>query len=297
MFHKPVMLKEAIESLKIKQNGIYVDLTYGGGGHSKEILRSLGKNGKLFAFDQDSDASKNKIHDKRLFFINQNFRYLKQNLKYHNCDFVDGILGDLGVSSHQLDTPVRGFATRFDSNLDMRMNQNIKFKAEDVLNNYSEEKLSDIFFKYSNLKNSRKIAKTIIDNRKKSRISTTKELNSILKSISVKRFENKFLAKVYQALRIEVNNEIDSLKQVLYELPNVLNKNGRVVFITYHSVEDRLVKRFFKNGSFEKEPEKDCFGNTNLKFKIDFKFKSPSEEEIKSNHRSRSAKLRAAIKL
>ena len=179
----------------------------------------------------------------------------------------------------------------------MRMNQNIKFKAEDVLNNYSEQKLSDIFFKYSNLKNSRKIAKTIIDNRKKSRISTTKELNSILKFISVKRFENKFLAKVYQALRIEVNNEIDSLKQVLYELPNVLNKNGRVVFITYHSVEDRLVKRFFKNGSFEKEPEKDCFGNTNLKFKIDFKFKSPSEEEIKSNHRSRSAKLRAAIKL
>ena len=291
------MLKEAIESLKIKQSGIYVDLTYGGGGHSKEILQCLGKDGKLFAFDQDYDASKNKIHDKRLFFINQNFKYLKQNLKYYNCDFVDGILGDLGVSSHQLDTPERGFATRFDSNLDMRMNQNIKFKAEDILNNYSEQKLSGIFFKYSDLKNSRKIAKTIIDNRKKSKISTTKELNSILKSISIKRFENKFLAKVYQALRIEVNNEIDSLKQLLCELPNILNKNGRVVFITYHSVEDRLVKRFFKNGSFEKEPEKDRFGNMNLKFKIDFKFKTPSDEEIKSNHRSRSAKLRAAIKL
>ena len=291
------MLKEAIESLKIKQNGTYIDLTFGGGGHSKEILKSLGKDGKLFAFDQDSDALQNKIEDQRLLLINQNFRFLKQNLTYHDCDFVDGILGDLGVSSYQLDTPERGFATRFNSNLDMRMNKNTDFDAEYILNNYSEFELSNIFYKYSDLKNARKIAKTVVYNREKSRISSTKELNSILKSISIERFENKFLAKVYQALRIEVNNEIDSLKQLLLDIPDLLNKKGKVVFITYHSVEDRLVKRFFKNGSFEKEPEKDCFGNVNLKLKRDFKFKTPSPEEIKFNRRSRSAKLRAAIKL
>jgi len=297
MFHKPVMLKEVIESLEIKENGIYVDLTFGGGGHSKKILKNLGRGGKLFAFDQDSDAEKNKVDDNRLVFINQNFKFLKQNLSYHNCDFVDGILADLGISSYQIDTPERGFSTRFDTKLDMRMNRGLDITAEDILNNYSEEELSDIFFKYSDLKNSKKIAEIITQSRQKKRISTTKDFNSLLKSMTIEKFKNKFYAKVYQALRIEVNNEVNILKQLLVQVPQILKKKGKVVIITYHSVEDRLVKRFFKNGTFEKEPTKDHFGNVNLQLKRDFKFLTPSYQEIKSNNRARSAKLRAATKL
>ena len=297
MFHKPVMLKEVIESLEIKENGIYVDLTFGGGGHSKKILKNLGRGGKLFAFDQDSDAEKNKVDDNRLVFINQNFKFLKQNLSYHNCDFVDGILADLGVSSYQIDTPERGFSTRFDTKLDMRMNRGLDITAEDILNNYSEEELSDIFFKYSDLKNSKKIAEIITQSRQKKRISTTKDFNSLLKSMTIEKFKNKFYAKVYQALRIEVNNEVNILKQLLVQVPQILKKKGKVVIITYHSVEDRLVKRFFKNGTFEKEPNKDHFGNINLQLKRDFKFLTPSYQEIKSNNRARSAKLRVATKL
>ena len=297
MFHNPVMLKEVIESLEIKENGIYVDLTFGGGGHSKKILKNLGRGGKLFAFDQDSDAEKNKVDDNRLVFINQNFKFLKQNLSYHNCDFVDGILADLGISSYQIDTPERGFSTRFDTKLDMRMNRGLDITAEDILNNYSEEELSDIFFKYSDLKNSKKIAEIITQSRQKKRISTTKDFNSLLKSMTIEKFKNKFYAKVYQALRIEVNNEVNILKQLLVQVPQILKKKGKVVIITYHSVEDRLVKRFFKNGTFEKEPTKDHFGNVNLQLKRDFKFLTPSYQEIKSNNRARSAKLRAATKL
>ena len=297
MFHKPVMLKEVIESLEIKENGIYVDLTFGGGGHSKKILKNLGRGGKLFAFDQDSDAEKNKVDDNRLVFINQNFKFLKQNLSYHNCDFVDGILADLGISSYQIDTPERGFSTRFDTKLDMRMNRGLDITAEDILNNYSEEELSDIFFKYSDLKNSKKIAEIITQSRQKKRISTTKDFNSLLKSMTIEKFKNKFYAKVYQALRIEVNNEVNILKQLLVQVPQILKKKGKVVIITYHSVEDRLVKRFFKNGTFEKEPNKDHFGNINLQLKRDFKFLTPSYQEIKSNNRARSAKLRVATKL
>ena len=297
MFHKPVMLKEVIESLEIKENGIYVDLTFGGGGHSKKILKNLGRGGKLYAFDQDSDAEQNKVDDNRLVFINQNFKFLKQNLSYHNCDFVDGILADLGVSSYQIDTPERGFSTRFDTKLDMRMNRGLDITAEDILNNYSEEELSDIFFKYSDLKNSKKIAEIITQSRQKKRISTTKDFNSLLKSMTIEKFKNKFYAKVYQALRIEVNNEVNILKQLLVQVPQILKKKGKVVIITYHSVEDRLVKRFFKNGTFEKEPTKDHFGNVNLQLKRDFKFLTPSYQEIKSNNRARSAKLRAATKL
>ena len=297
MFHKPVMLKEVIESLEIKENGIYVDLTFGGGGHSKKILKNLGRGGKLYAFDQDSDAEQNKVDDNRLVFINQNFKFLKQNLSYHNCDFVDGILADLGVSSYQIDTPERGFSTRFDTKLDMRMNRGLDITAEDILNNYSEEELSDIFFKYSDLKNSKKIAEIITQSRQKKRISTTKDFNSLLKSMTIEKFKNKFYAKVYQALRIEVNNEVNILKQLLVQVPQILKKKGKVVIITYHSVEDRLVKRFFKNGTFEKEPNKDHFGNINLQLKRDFKFLTPSYQEIKSNNRARSAKLRAATKL
>ncbi len=291
------MLKEVIESLEIKENGIYVDLTFGGGGHSKKILKNLGRGGKLYAFDQDSDAEQNKVDDNRLVFINQNFKFLKQNLSYHNCDFVDGILADLGVSSYQIDTPERGFSTRFDTKLDMRMNRGLDITAEDILNNYSEEELSDIFFKYSDLKNSKKIAEIITQSRQKKRISTTKDFNSLLKSMTIEKFKNKFYAKVYQALRIEVNNEVNILKQLLVQVPQILKKKGKVVIITYHSVEDRLVKRFFKNGTFEKEPTKDHFGNVNLQLKRDFKFLTPSYLEIKSNNRARSAKLRAATKL
>ena len=291
------MLKEVIESLEIKENGIYVDLTFGGGGHSKKILKNLGRGGKLYAFDQDSDAEQNKVDDNRLVFINQNFKFLKQNLSYHNCDFVDGILADLGVSSYQIDTPERGFSTRFDTKLDMRMNRGLDITAEDILNNYSEEELSDIFFKYSDLKNSKKIAEIITQSRQKKRISTTKDFNSLLKSMTIEKFKNKFYAKVYQALRIEVNNEVNILKQLLVQVPQILKKKGKVVIITYHSVEDRLVKRFFKNGTFEKEPNKDHFGNINLQLKRDFKFLTPSYQEIKSNNRARSAKLRAATKL
>lgn len=291
------MLKEVIESLEIKENGIYVDLTFGGGGHSKKILKNLGRGGKLFAFDQDSDAEKNKVDDNRLVFINQNFKFLKQNLSYHNCDFVDGILADLGVSSYQIDTPERGFSTRFDTKLDMRMNRGLDITAEDILNNYSEEELSDIFFKYSDLKNSKKIAEIITQSRQKKRISTTKDFNSLLKSMTIEKFKNKFYAKVYQALRVEVNNEVNILKQLLVQVPQILKKKGKVVIITYHSVEDRLVKRFFKNGTFEKEPNKDHFGNINLQLKRDFKFLTPSYQEIKSNNRARSAKLRVATKL
>ena len=291
------MLKEVIESLEIKENGIYVDLTFGGGGHSKKILKNLGRGGKLYAFDQDSDAEQNKVDDNRLVFINQNFKFLKQNLSYHNCDFVDGILADLGVSSYQIDTPERGFSTRFDTKLDMRMNRGLDITAEDILNNYSEEELSDIFFKYSDLKNSKKIAEIITQSRQKKRISTTKDFNSLLKSMTIEKFKNKFYAKVYQALRIEVNNEVNILKQLLVQVPQILKKKGKVVIITYHSVEDRLVKRFFKNGTFEKEPTKDHFGNVNLQLKRDFKFLTPSYQEIKSNNRARSAKLRVATKL
>ena len=297
MFHKPVMLKEVIESLEIKEKGIYVDLTFGGGGHSKKILKNLGKDGKLYAFDQDSETEQNKIVDNRLVFINQNFKFLRQNLSYYNCDFVDGVLADLGVSSYQIDTPNRGFSTRFDSKLDMRMNKGHDLTAEDILNNYTEEELSNIFFKYSDLKNSKKIAAIITQRRKTNRISTTKDFNSLLESITIEKFKNKFYAKVYQALRIEVNNEINSLKQLLLQIPQILKKKGKVVIITYHSVEDRLVKRFFKNGTFDKEPSKDNFGNVNLELKSDFKFLTPSLQEIKLNNRARSAKLRAAMKL
>ena len=291
------MLKEVIESLEIKEKGIYVDLTFGGGGHSKKILKNLGNEGKLYAFDQDTDTEQNKIFDDRLVFINQNFKFLKQNLSYYNCDFVDGVLADLGVSSYQIDTPERGFSTRFDSKLDMRMNKGHDLTAEHILNNYSEEELSNIFFKYSDLKNSKKIAAIITQKRKKNRISTTKDFNSLLEPITIEKLQNKFYANVQQALRSEVNNEINSLKQLLLQIPQILKKKGKVVIITYHSVEDRLVKRFFKNGTFDKEPIKDNFGNVNLELKSDFKFLTPSCHEIKLNNRARSAKLRAAMKL
>ena len=297
MYHKPVMLNETIDCLEIKKDGIYVDLTYGGGGHSKAILNDLSHKGKLLAFDQDVDAIENKISDNRLLVINQNFKFLKQNLNYHGYPMVDGVLADLGVSSYQFDKPERGFSIRHESKLDMRMNKNGELSASEILNNYSEVELSNIFHEYSDLRNSKSIAKLIVQKRNENKILYTEQFNKILSPFLSKGYENKTLAKVYQALRIEVNDEIEALKQLLVQLPDVLKKGGKIVIITYHSVEDRIVKRFIQNGCFETEPIKDDFGKYNLPFKKSFKFKSPSLKEIKKNIRSRSAKLRSAEKL
>jgi|TARA_B110000259_G_scaffold50132_1_gene58937 16S rRNA (cytosine1402-N4)-methyltransferase len=297
MYHNPVMLNETIECLELKEDGVYVDLTFGGGGHSKAILNVLGNNGKLLAFDQDLDAIENNISDDRLLLINQNFKFLKQNLNYHGYPMVDGILADLGVSSYQFDKPERGFSIRHESKLDMRMNKNGELNASEILNNYSEAELSKIFYEYSDLRNSRSIAKLIIEKRNENKIISTEQFNKILDPFLSKGYENKTLAKIYQALRIEVNDEIETLKKLLVQLPDVLKKGGKVVIITYHSVEDRIVKRFIQNGCFESEPLKDDFGKYKLPFKRSFKFKSPSVMEIKKNSRSRSAKLRSAQKL
>ena len=297
MYHSPVMLDESIESLDIKGDGVYVDLTFGGGGHSKEILNILSDKGKLLAFDQDFDAIENKILDNRFLLINQNFKFLKQNLNYHGYPMVDGILADLGVSSYQFDKPERGFSIRHESKLDMRMNKNGEFTASDILNNYSESELSKIFYNYSDLRNSRAIAKLIIEKRNENKIIYTEQFNRILNPFLSKGFENKTLAKIYQALRIEVNDEIEVLKQLLVQLPDIIKKGGKIVIITYHSVEDRLVKRFIQNGCFESEPIKDDFGKYKLPFKKSFKFKVPSAKEIKINSRSRSAKLRSAERI
>ena len=297
MYHNPVMLEESVASLGIKEDGVYVDLTFGGGGHSKAILNALGTNGKLIAFDQDLDAIKNRISDNRLLLVNQNFKFLKQNLLYHGYKMVDGILADLGVSSYQFDNADRGFSIRHQSKLDMRMNKNIELTASEILNNYSEFELAKIFYEYSDLKNSRLIAKLIVNRRNENKINSTKQFNNILFPILSKGYENKTLAKIYQALRIEVNDEIEVLKQLLVQLPDVIKIGGRVSFITYHSVEDRLIKRFIKNGCFALEPMKDAFGKTNLPFNKSFKFKVPSKEEIKKNSRSRSAKLRSAVRI
>ena len=297
MFHKPVMLKEAIDSLEIKGSGVYVDLTFGGGGHSKEILQRINDDGRLIAFDQDESAIKNKIDDSRVMLLKQNFIYLEQNLKYLKISKVDGILADLGVSSFQFDSKDRGFSFENDFNLDMRMNQESSIDAIEILNNYSESDLANIFFNYSDLTNSRKIAKIIVEKRNSKKIKTSNNLNEILSVFINPGYENKFLARVYQAIRIEVNQEIKNLKKLLNQIPYLLNQNGLVSIITYHSVEDRLVKRFFKNNCFENEPLKDYFGNKKLSIKPKYNFIKPSELEIKSNPRARSAKLRTAVKI
>jgi 16S rRNA (cytosine1402-N4)-methyltransferase len=297
MYHKPVMLNESIKCLEIKKDGAYVDLTFGGGGHSKAILNFLSKKGKLIAFDQDLDAIENKIDDERLLLLNQNFKFLKQNLNFYGYDFVDGVLADLGVSSFQFDSLERGFSIREGSNLDMRMNKNGKLTASEILNNYSEKELSNIFFEYSDLRNSRSIAKLIVEKRNQNKIISTEQFNKILNPFLSEGYENKTLAKIYQALRIEVNDEMESLKKMLVQLPNVLKKGGKMVIITYHSVEDRIVKRFIQNGCFDSEPLKDDFGKYKLPFKKSFKFLSPGLIEIRKNSRSRSAKLRSAIRI
>ena len=293
-YHNPVLLKESVDGLNIKPNGVYVDVTFGGGGHSKEILSRLNEDGKLFAFDQDDDAKLNMIDDERFTLIPQNFRFIKRYLRFYGVKKVDGILADLGVSSHQFDEADRGFSTRFDADLDMRMNQSHEISAFQVVNFYDEEKLADVLFQYGELRNARAIAKKIDETRAEKKIKTSFQLKEVLSAFVPKSVEHKVLAQIFQAIRIEVNQEIEALKEFLLQIPEVLNSEGRLSVISYHSLEDRLVKRFIRNGLFEGEPEKDFYGNINVPMKKIGKMIVPSFQEIKENNRARSAKLRIA---
>ncbi|HLT53433.1 MAG TPA: 16S rRNA (cytosine(1402)-N(4))-methyltransferase RsmH [Flavobacteriaceae bacterium] len=296
-YHNPVLLSETVGGLNIVENGVYVDVTFGGGGHSREILKQLGPNGKLFAFDQDQDALKNTIEDDRFTLINENFRYIKQFLRFHGVKQVDGILADFGVSSHQFDEAERGFSIRFDSDLDMRMNQNEKLSAFHVINDYEEEKLKQVFYQYGELKQAPVMARTIVSQRKLEPIKTSRQLRDVMKRFLPPRRENKILAQIYQAIRIEVNQELEVLKEFLLQTPELVKQNGRLSIISYHSLEDRLVKRFIRNGMFEGEPERDMYGNFEVPFKKVGNMIVPTNEEIESNNRARSAKLRIAEKL
>lgn len=293
-YHNPVLLKESVDALNIKENGIYVDVTFGGGGHSREILSRLGKDGRLFAFDQDPDAQRNKIDDERFVLIAENFRHVTRFLKFYRVQKVDGILADLGVSSHQFDAAERGFSTRFDADLDMRMDQKSKLSAKDIIAKYSEEKLADILFLYGELRSARALAKTIVEARQESEIETSFQLKEVLKRHLPKAKEHKILAQIYQAIRIEVNQELEVLKEFLNQIPNLLTKDGRLSIISYHSLEDRLAKRFIRTGLFSSEPDKDFYGNTNEPLKKVGKLIVPTQVEIKENNRARSAKLRIA---
>jgi 16S rRNA (cytosine1402-N4)-methyltransferase len=297
MYHDPVLLKESIEGLNIKGEGIYIDATYGGGGHSREILKHIEK-GSLIAFDQDQDALENEAEDERLILINQNFRYMKNFLKLYKAVPVNGILADLGVSSYQIDNPDRGFSLRFEGALDLRMNQKKGLSAKQVVNEYPVHKLKEIFWNYGELQNGSKVAFEIDKARSKTEISTTKQLQEATIKCAPKGLENKFYAKLFQALRIEVNDELGSLKDLLYQSVDLLDKGGRLVVISYHSLEDRLVKNFMKSGNFEGNIEKDFYGNPLVQFKlITKKPVIPTDDEIKRNNRARSAKLRIAEKI
>ena len=295
-YHNPVLLKASVDGLNIKPDGIYVDVTFGGGGHSKEILSRLGPNGKLFAFDQDEDALANALPDERFTLINENFRFIKRFLRFYGIKEVDGILGDLGVSSHQFDVPERGFSTRFDAGLDMRMSQKNDLNAYRVVNEYDDANLRRVFFDYGELKNAPTLARTIIEAREHQLIKTTDQLKEVLAKYLPERVRNKILAQIYQAIRIEVNQEMDVLKEFLEQSLEILKSGGRLSVISYHSLEDRLVKRFIKNGMFEGEPERDFYGNFSVPFKTIGKLIVPDNEEIKINNRARSAKLRIAEK-
>jgi len=293
-YHNPVLLSDSIDALAIKKDGVYVDVTFGGGGHSREILNRLGGSGKLIAFDQDIDAKRNKIDDSRFILIEENFRYIGRFLKFYGVDKVDGILADLGVSSHQFDEAERGFSIRFDGALDMRMNQSSRVSAKKIINTYSEEMLANILFMYGELRNAKVIARTIVEARIESEIETSFQLRKILQKFLPKAKEHKILAQIFQAIRIEVNEELEVLKEFLIQIPNLLNPEGRLSVISYHSLEDRLVKRFIRTGLFEGEPEKDFFGNTNVPLQKLGKLITPNQEEVKKNNRARSAKLRVA---
>ena len=296
-YHNPVLLKEAVDGLNIIEEGVYVDVTFGGGGHSKEILKRLGANGKLFAFDQDQDALKNTIDDERFTLIHENFRFLKRFLRFHGIKQVDGILADFGVSSHQFDVAERGFSTRFDADLDMRMNQQNTLSAYHVVNEYSEEQIRQVLWQYGELRQAPAMAGEIVNYRNNNNIKTTKQLKEVLKRFLQHKKENKVLAQIYQSIRIEVNQEIEVLKEFLLQTPELLKVGGRLSVISYHSLEDRLVKRFIRNGLFEGEPERDLFGRFEVPLKKVGGLIIPTHEEIAKNNRARSAKLRIAEKI
>lgn len=296
-YHNPVLLKETVDGLNIKEDGVYVDVTFGGGGHSKEILKRLGKNGKLFAFDQDPDALENTIDDERFTLIHENFQFMKRFLRFYGVKEVDGILADFGVSSHQFDVAERGFSTRFEADLDMRMNQKSELSAYNVVNDYDEERLKQVLWQYGELRQAAAMASAIVEQRKIEPIKTSDQLKLALKSFLQHQKENKVLAQIYQAIRIEVNQEIEVLKAFLLQSPETLVVGGRLSVISYHSLEDRLVKRFIRNGLFEGEPERDIYGNFEVPMKKVGGLIVPSREEIKRNSRARSAKLRIAKKL
>ncbi|ALU73997.1 16S rRNA (cytosine(1402)-N(4))-methyltransferase RsmH [Tenacibaculum finnmarkense genomovar finnmarkense] len=293
-YHSPVLLKESVDALNIKEDGVYVDVTFGGGGHSKEILSRLGENGRLFAFDQDPDAAQNVIDDSRFVLIGENFRFISRFLRFYGIRKVDGILADLGVSSHQFDEADRGFSTRFDADLDMRMDQKSDLSAKKIINKYSEERLADILFLYGELRNARMLAKKIVEARQEEAIDTSFQLKEVLKEFLPEAKEHKILAQIFQAVRIEVNQELEVLKELLEQMPGLLNEQGRLSIISYHSLEDRLVKRFIRTGLFVGEPEKDFYGNFTVPLKKIGKLIIPTWEEIKVNNRARSAKLRIA---
>lgn len=296
-YHIPVLLKESVDGMHIRPGGTYVDVTFGGGGHSKEILSRLGKDGKLLGFDQDEDAERNIVPDERFIFVRSNFRYLRNFLRYHEIESVDAILADLGVSSHHFDDSERGFSFRFDGKLDMRMNKRAGTTAADIINSYDEERLADIFYLYGELRNSRKLASVLVKSRSSKPVETIGEFLEIIKPLFGREREKKELAKVFQALRIEVNQEMEALKEMLQAATEALRPGGRLVVITYHSLEDRMVKNLMKTGNIEGKQKEDFFGNVQTPFRIiNNKVILAGEEELARNPRARSAKLRIAEK-
>ncbi len=297
-YHVPVLLKESVDALDVKPDGVYVDLTFGGGGHSAEILQRLSRKGRLYAFDQDADAIANKPNDNRLTLIRGNFKFMRGFLRYHGVERVDGILADLGISSHHIDTPERGFSFRFAGALDMRMNPDALVSAKDVVNGYTVENLLYILKEYGEVENPKRVASLIVKGRELGYIATIEELMKVLEPVTPRMNANKFLAKVFQAIRIEVNGELDSLALMLEQAGKMLDKSGRLAIITYHSLEDRLVKNYMKAGNVEGVAEKDFFGKTTIPFvQITRKPIEPSEEEQQQNPRSRSARLRVIQKV
>lgn len=297
-YHVPVLLNESVDGLNIKAGGVYVDVTFGGGGHSKEILSRLPEGAHLFSFDQDADAERNIIADDKFTFVRSNFRYIKNFMRYHEVDGIDGVLADLGVSSHHFDDSERGFSFRFDGKLDMRMNQRAGKTAADIVNTYEEEALADLFYLYGELKNSRKIASAIVKARSTKALRTIEDLLNIVKPMFGREREKKELAKVFQALRIEVNQEMDALREMLLAATELLNQGGRLSVITYHSLEDRIVKNLMKTGNCEGKEEKDFFGRSSSPYRlINNKVIVPDADEQERNPRSRSAKLRIAEKI